>query len=122
MIQSFKDEVTMIKYQLKAQVVLNQLQASEISGISHENSVGLGMLGHLVDDEFTRLMSLVSQHDGSLQEKDSVTIALQSHCRSGETTLSISISLVLHLPNRYTAILWPVRLGRTISPKSLPIC
>ena len=36
--------------------------------------------------------------------------------------LSISTSLALHLPNRYTAILWPLRLGRTISPKSLPIC
>ena len=71
MIQSFKDEVTMIKYQLKERVVLNQLQANEISRISHENSVGLGMLGRL-DYEFTRLMSLVSQHDGSLQEKDSV--------------------------------------------------
>ena len=47
MIQSFKDEVTMIKYQLKEQVVLNQLQANEISRISHENFAGLGMLGHL---------------------------------------------------------------------------
>ena len=35
--------------------------------------------------------------------------------------LSISISLALHLWFRYTAILWPVRLGRTISSKSLPI-
>lgn len=98
MIQSFKD-VTMIKYQLKEQVVLNQLQANEIFRISHENSVGFGMLGHL-DGEFTRLMSLVSQHDGSLQEKDSVIIDLQSRCGSGETRLvALSASCEPNRPN-----------------------
>ena len=98
MIQSFKDEVTIIKYQLKEQVVLNQLQANEISRISHENFVGLGMLGHL--DDFTRLMILVSQHDGSLREKDSVIIYLQSRCRSGETKLvALSASCEPNRPN-----------------------
>ena len=87
MIQSFKDKVTMIKSQLKEQVDLNQLQANEISGISHENSVGLGLLGHK-DYEITRLMNLVSQHDGSPQEKDSVIADLQSRCRSGEPRLA----------------------------------
>ena len=67
MIQSLKDEVTMMKSQLEEQVDLNELQANEISCIrlpSHKNSIGLRMLGRK-DYEITRLMNLVSQHDGS---------------------------------------------------------
>ena len=77
----------MIKTQLRDQIELNQHQASEFSRISHENSVAHRMLGHK-DSEITRLMNLVSQRDGSLQEPDVVIADLQSRCPSSEARLS----------------------------------
>ena len=57
------------------------------------------MLGHK-DSEITRLMNLVSQRDGSLQEKDVVIADLQSRCRSIEARLAaLSASCELNGPN-----------------------
>ena len=108
----------------RGDAVKDENQAAVFDDIAASASTSLGGLDLIVAYELL---------DGNeTSTSDCIKAYVQSLLNSSEPTyvflpsswfqimLSISISLAPHSSNHCTVIRWPVRLGRTISRKSLP--